>query len=210
MREATLTELYFEGNLPRENWDEFSELLKNSPESRREFRKLATLDDKLRTDSLSPANSSLTSFVEPNGLNKNPWIIAAACLVFASIVFFKNTRESEDKLVPISEENIKVVSNESAIATLVNFQSAVFSNQRSTDIKDFNLGKYELKSGSIHLRFKTAVDFIFKGPGSFEILGPKLLFVEKGKVRTMVNDEIGHEFSILTPNSKYIDWGTEF
>jgi hypothetical protein len=210
MREATLIELYFEGNLPKENWVEFSELLKNSPESRREFRKLATLDDKLRTDSLSPANSSLTSFVEPNGLNKTPWFIAAACLVFASIVFLKNIRENEDKLVPISEENIKVVSNESAIATLVNFQSAVFSNQRSTDIKDFNLGKYELTSGSIHLRFKTAVDFIFKGPGSFEILGPKLLFVEKGLVRTMVNDETGHEFSILTPDSKYIDWGTEF
>ena len=210
MKEASLIELYFEGNLPRKNWAEFSELLKNSPETRREFRKLAILDNKLRTDSLSPAKSSLTSFVEPNGLNKTPWIIAAACLVFAAILFFKNTRESEDKLVQITEKNPKFLPKESAVATLVNFQNPVFSNQRSTDIKEFNLGKYELTSGSIHLRFKTAVDIIFKGPGSFEILSPKLLFVEKGEVRTMVNDETGHEFSILTPDSRYIDWGTEF
>ena len=210
MKKNRLIAQYFEGTLPQENWQELSEFLTQSLDARREFRKMAILDDKLRTDSLSPAIPLPTTRITPTVWNKTPWVIAVACLVVAFILIFQNSQDSHSESQHYTDIDSNQDDSQNVIATLLNFENPIFGEQRTTADKDFNIGKYELKSGSIHLRFKSAVDFIFKGPGSFEILGSKSLFIEKGEVRTMVLNEEGHEFTILTPSSKFIDWGTEF
>ena len=43
--------------------------------------------------------------------------------------------------------------------------------------------------GSIHLRFLDCVDFLFSGPGSFEIVNSKLVKVTEGKIRVIIFDD---------------------
>ena len=58
--------------------------------------------------------------------------------------------------------------------------------------------------------FNDSVELLFSGPGTFEILNPKLVKVAQGNVRTIVLNDKGKEFTVLSPSSRYIDWGTEF
>ena len=54
------------------------------------------------------------------------------------------------------------------------------------------------------------MDFLFSGPGSFEIVNSKLVKVTEGKIRVIIFDKKGHEFTIQTPSNQFTDWGTEF
>ena len=65
-------------------------------------------------------------------------------------------------------------------------------------------------SGELHLRFNHCVDFIFQGPGIFEIEDYQNIRVTKGNIRTIVLNENGKGFTIKSPTATYIDWGTEF
>jgi hypothetical protein len=94
---------------------------------------------------------------------------------------------------------------------LIDFYDVQFKNTtKSLEDIHFDQGKYEIERGQLHLRFDDSVELLFSGPGSFEILNPKLVSVTQGNVRTIVLNDKGKEFTILSPTSRYIDWGTEF
>ena len=67
---------YFEGNLPREQWKEFTTHLSESSQLRKEFRKRAVLDEYLHS---IPQNvDSLTQFKKEIKTTPIPLIILAA------------------------------------------------------------------------------------------------------------------------------------
>ena len=41
-------------------------------------------------------------------------------------------------------------------------------------------------------------------------MNSKLVKVTEGKIRVIVLNKKGHEFTIQTPTNQFIDWGTEF
>jgi len=210
--DRNLIELYLEGNLPADKWEEFSHRLEQSADMRREFRKLSVLDENLRAQSIGFPNLAER---EQNKLQPVilPWLVAAASLTLAFIFWSK-----EQQSLPLSKSLAtepslldSFLEPATPIATLIDFYDVQFKNTtKSLEDIHFDQGRYEIERGHLHLRFDDSVEFLFSGPGSFEILNPKLVSVTQGNVRTIVLNDKGKEFTILSPTSRYIDWGTEF
>ena len=203
-----LIELYLEGNLPADKWEEFSNRLEESADMRREFRKLSVLDENLRAQSIGfPKLAEREQNHTPHPIL--PWMISAACLVACFFIWEINQKNQPLEKAAIA--NTGTATPSSPIAKLIDFYDVQFKNT-DKPIEDicFDIGKYEIERGQLHLRFNNSVELLFSGPGSFEILNPKLVSVTQGNVRTIVLNDKGKEFTILSPTSRYIDWGTEF
>jgi len=206
--DRNLIELYLEGNLPADKWEEFSHRLEQSADMRREFRKLSVLDENLRAQSIGfPNLAEREQNHTPHPIL--PWMISAACLVACFFIWEINQKNQPLEKAAIA--NTGTVTTSAPIATLIDFYDVQFKNTtKSLEDIHFDQGKYEIERGQLHLRFDDSVELLFSGPGSFEILNPKLVSVTQGNVRTIVLNDKGKEFTILSPTSRYIDWGTEF
>jgi hypothetical protein len=204
-----LIELYLEGNLPADKWEEFSHRLEQSADMRREFRKLSVLDENLRAQSIGfpnlaerEQNKTLPAYL--------PWLVAAASLTLA-FIFWSKEQQSLHASKSETDHGITINSKNFPKIKLIDF----FGLDESHHLfiageTQFEVGEYKTSSGKLHLRFGESVDVIFTGASIFEILSEKEIFVHKGNIRTIVHDARGHEFTIRTPNANYIDWGTEF
>ena len=203
-----LIELYLEGNLPADKWEEFSHRLEQSADMRREFRKLSLLDENLRAHSIDfPNLAEREQNHTPHPIL--PWIISAACMVACFFIWEFNQKNQPLEKAVIA--NTGTVTPSAPIAELIDFYDLQFRDTtKSLEDFHFDQGKYEIERGQLHLRFDDSVELLFSGPGSFEILNPKLVSVTQGNVRTIVLNDEGKEFTILSPTSRYIDWGTEF
>ncbi|MBT7651456.1 MAG: hypothetical protein HN553_10810, partial [Opitutae bacterium] len=207
-----LIQLYLDGNLPDHKWKEFSQRLERSTDMRREFRKLSVLDENLRDQNLGFPNLAEReqNTTTPTYL---PWLVAAACLVLTFISWSTPTQSFPASKSPATEQVplASVLEPAPPIAKLIDFYDLQFQDTtKSPEDILFDLGKYEIVRGQLHLRFDDSVELLFSGPGSFEIINPKLVSVTQGNVRTIILNDKGKEFTILSPTSKYIDWGTEF
>jgi hypothetical protein len=201
---------YFEGSLPREKWDEFSKALSESAELRREFRKRGVLDEFLHTHALG-SSPEIPNYYYPQTFNFNaiPWIISAACMVACFFIWEINEKNQPLEKAAIADAGTATPS--APIAELIDFYDLQFKDSiKPVENIRFDQGKYEVERGQLHLRFDDSVEILFSGPGTFEILNPKLVSVTQGNVRTIVLNDKGKEFTILSPTSRYIDWGTEF
>ena len=208
--DQTLIELYLEGNLPKDKWDMFSTRLNESYKMRREFRKLCTLDDRLRSGSL---HHLLTSEFQPK--NKISLIISrtgiAACILFALFFGSKSKLLEEIGTEPLIASVPKdLQANRVPYAVILDYFQPFHNPDSILGCKIFEPRKFKMEAGGVHLRFNNCVDFIFQGPGEFEILGRKDVRIFKGNARTMVLNKKGREFTIHTDTSKIVDWGTEF
>ena len=206
--DRNLIELYLEGNLPADKWEEFSHRLEQSADMRREFRKLSVLDENLRAQSIGfPNLAEREQNHTPHPIL--PWMVSAACMVACFFIWEINQKNQPLEKAAIA--NTGTATPSSPIAELIDFYDVQFKNTTKSleDIR-FDQGKYEIERGQLHLRFDDSVELLFSGPGSFEILNPKLVSVTQGNVRTIVLNDKGKEFTILSPTSRYIDWGTEF
>ena len=206
--DRNLIELYLEGNLPADKWKEFSHRLEQSADMRREFRKLSLLDENLRAQSIGfPNLAEREQNHTPHPIL--PWIISAACMVACFFIWEINQKNQPLEKAVIADTSTATPS--APIAELIDFYDLQFKNTtKPVENIRFDQGKYEIESGQLHLRFDDSVELLFNGPGSFEILNPKLVSVTQGNVRTIVLNDEGKEFTILSPTSRYIDWGTEF
>lgn len=210
--QQNLIELYLEGKLPPEKWDVFCSQLEESVEMRREFRKLSVLDENLRSQS-----TSVLKLAEKEKKVSTPtlipWLIAVACLVFIFIQFIDSV-EVKSFPKPTSQIISQPIDQKQdrKIAKIIDFYMhdgdlPVQIGEVLRINKKFNLpGIHD----GIHLRFGNSVDFIFQGPGEFEVLGKKDVRITKGKVRVMILNEDGHEFTIHTKKAQIVDLGTEF
>ena len=201
---------YFEGSLPRENWEEFSNALSESAELRREFRKRGVLDELLHTHALGKAPEIPYHYPKHYTFNLIPWIISAACMVACFFIWETNQKKQPLEKAAIADAGTAATPS-APIAELIDFYDLQFKDSiKPVENIRFDQGKYEIECGQLHLRFDDSVELLFSGPGIFEILNPKLVSVTQGNVRTIVLNDKGKEFTILSPTSRYIDWGTEF
>ena len=200
---------YFEGSLAREKWDEFSTALSESAELRREFRKRGVLDEFLHTHALGSSPEIPSYYPQAFNFNAIPWIISAACMVACFFIWEINEKNKPLEKAAIADSGTTTPS--APIAELIDFYDLQFKDStKPVENIRFDQGKYEIERGQLHLRFNDSVELLFSGPGTFEILNPKLVSVTQGNVRTIVLNDKGKEFTILSPTSRYIDWGTEF
>ena len=200
---------YFQGSLPREKWDEFSTALSESAELRREFRKRGVLDEFLHTYAMGSSPEIPSYYTQAFNLNAIPWIISAACMVACFFIWKINEKNQPLEKAAIADAGTATPS--APIAELIDFYDLQFKDSiKPVENIRFDQGKYEVERGQLHLRFDDSVELLFSGPGTFEILNPKLVRVTQGNIRTIVLNDKGKEFTILSPSSRYIDWGTEF
>ena len=206
-----LIEDYFTNKLSPEGLDKLTSILDNSEEARSYFRTFAAVSEHLNEFPFTAKQSGLGS--QPvkidNAKSNNTWIFVAACILLIFLVL-NSTRH----LLPFQSDSSKSDTArdfQADYTSLIDYYNPRFKgNSAPIEQLDFSRGIHRLESGDVHLRIMDSVDLLFTGPSKFEILGPKSIKVFSGQLRTVILNEKGKEFSIITPNSKYIDWGTEF
>ncbi len=207
--EKKLIEDYFAQSISEEDISLLNELLLNSEEARSFYLTYASvmenLDESRQAHNLHNfGQSKTTRFPKKKG---GKWLAIAASIIFA--VFFLNHFVFQKTVE--TDLGIAVHSKSPPKIQLIDFFGLDETHHLFVPGQTrFEPGEYKTESGKLHLRFGESVDVIFTGASIFQILSEKEIFVQKGKIRTIVHDARGHEFTIRTPNANYIDWGTEF
>lgn len=207
--EKKLIEDYFAQSISEEDISSLNDLLLNNEEARSFYLTYASvvenLDESRQVHNLHNFGQSNTTRFSKNKGGK--WLAIAASIIFALSclhhLVFRHILETDHGIAVNSDNppNIQLIDFFGLDETLHSFIPGQ---------TQFEPGEYETTNGKLHLRFGESVDVIFTGASIFEILSEKEIFVHKGKIRTIVHDERGHEFTICTPSANYIDWGTEF
>ena len=201
---------YLEGSLPEEKWEEFNSLLAGSPELRRQLRKQALLNDYLHEFALAKEPEVFRFSDKAKRVLRVPSLIfAAASLVFALWAYLFQPQQSLPERHPqLSHSTPEPITD--TCAFLLDFHNLKTSEQ-SHSLSEFEVkrGNYEIENGSLHLRFGKVVDFLFEGPGKFEILNEQKVKLINGKVRVISLCSESSRFTILSESNKYVFTGTE-
>ena len=192
---------YLSGEISREEMEQLESDMLADEQLRKDFLAYARVDASL--PGIVSGSGSLLEFTQNRKAKRSflRWGLTVAAAILMLCLYL---------IAPIDSSTNGAISpgttNHNPIAVVIDHVDDTIAPKREIWGKE----TFEFQTGGIHLRFNEAVDFIFEGPGSFDILGPKLVKVHQGKTRTIVFNESGHEFSIITPEAKYVDLGTEF
>jgi len=126
-----------------------------------------------------------------------PWSIAA----FATVLAVLGWIPSPDAPPPNAASSVT--------ALLVDEAGAEFAQQRQRGEVRFDPGSYELRAGTVHLRFANGADLVVQGPARFEIRDESHTQLAFGRVRAIV-PPTAHGFTLETKEVDYEDIGTEF
>lgn len=208
---------YFANRISDKDAPKLRQLLSGSKEARKFFRTFSALSEHIEELKNMPRSSDDQPIKWISWLKQNCTLskaIAASLVLGLGYLFIDfHARETEENNIsklsgtpPVAE-----TAETGGLIQLVDQFNATFKGI-SGAVEDFSWapGKYELLGGKLHLRFNRCVDFLFKGPGSFEIEDFENISVTKGNIRTIVLSEKGKGFTIKSPTTSYIDWGTEF
>lgn len=126
-----------------------------------------------------------------------PWTIAAVATVFAVLGWIPNP----DAPPPNAARPVT--------ALLVDEAGAEFARQRQPGEVRFDPGSYELRAGTVHLRFANGADLVVQGPARFNIRDEFHTQLASGRVRAIV-PPTARGFTLETKEVDYEDIGTEF
>ena len=124
------------------------------------------------------------------------WFVPAACLLlaFGGGWWLVNGRSRPE--------------TEPAIAWLVNAQNCQWSQEEPTG--DMHAGKIlELERGLAEIRFQCGARVVLEGPASLDLVSAKSARLQHGKLTARVPGA-ATGFTVLSPQGKVIDLGTEF
>ncbi len=126
----------------------------------------------------------------------NRLITAAACLLILFVVY-------ANVFPPRLTEEVATVDDQlgvewSASSARLNNGQRILTNQLP----------FRLETGIIQLSYDEGVDIVIEGPAEF-IIEKKGVDLSYGRLYSYVSD-IGHGFTVDTPNNRFIDLGTEF
>ena len=174
--------------------------LNENAELRTEMRALADLEEQLSTLALRPL--AIEAPAQPKRIVARqwlPWIVAATAAVLAVIGWLPRT------------ENLKLGAAPSVAVTaiLVDEAGAEFAQKRQPGEVRFDPGSYELRSGTVHLRYANGADLVVQGPARFDIRDEFHTRLSSGRVRAIV-PPTAHGFTVETREVTYEDMGTEF
>lgn len=208
---------YFANRISDEDVPKLRQLLSGSKEARKFFRTFSALSEHVEELKNMPKSSDDQPIKSIFWLKQNCTLTKAiaATFVLGLGYLFVDFHAGGTKANNISKHSGTAPVTETAetvggIQLVDQFEATFKGNSGSVEDSSWAPGKYELLSGTLHLRFNGCVDFLFKGPGSFEIEDFQNISVTKGNIRTIVLSEKGKGFTIKSPTTSYIDWGTEF
>ncbi|MBI1373593.1 MAG: LamG domain-containing protein [Phycisphaera sp.] len=206
-RLSQLVERQLRGELSAEEKMELAELLDGSEWAQRRFVELAGFETALTeahrepTDAFSFEHHKRRQAVAI-ARRSVPWLVAAACIAFVLW-----PRPGSDVAPPSGADKPHRPSN--ALAMVVNQVDAQFATPRAASDDGFTRGTYELRSGTIHLRFNNSADLVVESPARFELVDPLHTRLEYGSVRAIV-PPTAKGFTVETRSAKFEDVGTEF
>jgi len=208
-----LIQAYYYGSITKGDAKKLNKLLEHDPKARSYYITYSAITEHLG-ESMEDNENEIFSSPKLSFSKKQstaPWLLIAASLVLAFLVFdYLNNRDKDHPTVTISEPD-SILNNSRIQAHLVDhFNASIKGITRRLEDFIWVPGKYELLSGELHLQFNRCVDFIFQGPGIFEIEDFQNIRVTSGSIRTIVLNENGKGFTIKSPTTTYVDWGTEF
>jgi hypothetical protein len=174
--------------------------LNENAELRAAMRALADIEEGLSALALKPL--AIVPPAEPKRFVLHqwiPWTIAAAAVAFAVIGWLPRFEGAK----PGSAPTVAVT------ALLVDEAGAEFAQKRQTGDVRFDPGSYELRAGTVHLRYANGADLVVQGPARFDIRDEFHTQLAYGRVRAIV-PPTAHGFTVETRDVYYEDMGTEF
>ena len=206
------------------------ELLRASPQTRREYREFMALHSALHWDYVATAAPQPLQQAQPpvsrNDLRLG-WLasfvagtVVATAVVLAVLQPFTSTtadkpgtpaaNEKHDDIRGNEDAKDRVSGSEDAIAALmVDEVGAKFADGRAPDGVQFWPGKYELLEGVMHLRFTQGADVVLASPARLEVRDAQHIRLAYGKIR-ITAPPTAKGFTVATPAANYVDLGTEF
>jgi hypothetical protein len=79
------------------------------------------------------------------------------------------------------------------------------------EMSELEIGRQlNLEKGLVEITYANKAQVVIEGPVSFTLDSPKSGRLKQGKLFARANTEQSRQFTIITPNAKYVDLGTEF
>ena len=207
-RDLELLDAWRHGRLSEDEFAALQDRLRDDAALRAALRELADIEEGLSAHALTRAAEPVTR-PKPEAVmfrsNWLPWGIAAAACFVAMAAWW----------MPRDARRVKAISKEASksarevTAMLVDEAGAVFARPRQPGEVRFDPGSYELKSGTVHLRYVNGADLVVEGPARFEIRDAFRTDLSAGRVRAIV-PPTAHGFTVVTREVAYEDVGTEF
>jgi len=209
-RDLEMLDAWRHNRLSAEDFAILQERLRVDAELRGALRTLAEIDEGLTAIAMARACAPVpTAFENVGRLSALsvwiPWSVAlAACGVALMAWWWPRGSLPEGAIPPKSPSTGNEV-----MAMLVDEADAVFGSTRRPGEVRFDPDRYELISGTVHLRFVNGVDLVVEGPAVFEIRDEFRIELSAGRVRAIV-PPTAHGFTVITDEVSYEDVGTEF
>jgi len=206
-------EEYFAGRISKDDAEQLSKSLGNNKELRAYFLTYATITEYLDESKpiLNPVNFERPSFNFKTKRTQAPYLLIAASIAFAFLFFGFEIYQNQSAPHAGEKETANLQTEEEELVQLIDhFDLSIKGIHSPVENLTWQPGKYHILKGSFHLRFNRSTDFLFQGPGLFEIKDLKNIYVERGNLRTIVLNEKGKGFTVTSPTTSYIDLGTEF
>jgi hypothetical protein len=221
-KDLELLDAWRHGRIAPEEFASLQERLREDAGLRRALRHLAEVEEGLSVLAFPGANTDQSGEavvterggrVSRNGSSFSsaswwPWAIAAAACVAALLSW---GRPGVGRIRGAGEPGATTAAGRAGDVTamLVDQAGADFVPTRPQDQVRFDPGRYELKSGTVHLRFASGADLLFEGPASFEIQDALHARLISGRLRAIVPPS-AQGFTVSTTAAAYEDVGTEF
>lgn len=207
-RDLELLDAWRHGRLSEDECAALQDRLRDDAALRAALRDLAALEEGLSALALARATETVTR-PKPKVVmfrsNWLPWGIAAAACVMAMAAWWMPRDAGQVKAISKGASK----SAPEVTAMLVDEAGAVFARPRQPGEVRFDPGSYELKSGTVHLRYVNGADLVVEGPARFEIRDAFRTDLAAGRVRAIV-PPTAHGFTVVTRDVAYEDVGTEF
>lgn len=207
-RVTELTSSLLDGSLDQAGKTELNDLLRGDPDACERYLDLteshaALLHDHVGDELLPEIPENVVSFPPPR--KSQSWIAAAAAgiILLAGNYFLQSyVRYVDSKEPQMAGDWVAVVSH--AVEPVFEKDSPV-----STEGDALAAGPFHLQSGLVQIEFFSGASVIVEGPAELDLKSPWLIECRRGRLRTFV-PEPAQGFTILTPEYKAVDLGTEF
>jgi len=212
-----LAAAHCDGRLSEEEFARLEKLLAASAEARAHFLRYMNLE------------SALHEFGEPAGLAWGesahpllgnapaqsttarwmPWALAASLVALLTLVVWKWNQPEPKSSNPITKTTAAIPAVDPGVAVLAKAVGVEWESPALPVGAAVPVGRLQFKAGLVRLEFYSGAAVILEGPADFELLGIDLAKCHRGKLRAIV-PEPAAGFTILTPQARLVDLGTEF
>jgi len=206
-RFEALLQAWANESLNVEETQEFQELLRQSPEARARYLRLANLDAGLREVAAQEEESdwgdqpekeaALLSFPLSQRLSLVVGAAAALVLLTLSLAFWIGGESDPEEAMGQGFAILNQAVNDEWVGRRIG-EGEVLAE-----------GKLQLQSGLAQIEFFNGAVVVLEGPGELEILSSGEAALHSGKIRAQV-PPAARGFTVRTPDGKVVDLGTEF